>query len=85
MSVFFLDESWLDSSNQDQNMLEIEIDMIRKALDGQVGDNKEDKTCFLQEFCRIRSQTESKLNKAIQRKKSLKQVNIIITFCILRR
>ena len=50
--------------------------MIRQALDGKIGDKKEDKDEFLREFCKLRARHEELLNQSIQARRSLKQVRL---------
>lgn len=56
-----------------QRALEIELEMIRQALDGKIGDKKEEKDEFLREFCKLRARHEELLNQSIQARRSLKQ------------
>lgn len=56
-----------------QRALEIELEMIRQALDGKIGEEKEEKDRFLREFCKLRARHEELLNQSIQARRSLKQ------------
>ena len=61
-----------------QRALEIELEMIRQALDGKIGEEKEEKDRFLREFCKLRARHEELLNQSIQARRSLKQVSVIL-------
>ena len=50
--------------------------MIRQALDGKIGDSKEEKDRFLHEFCKLRAKHQELLNRNIQARRNLKQVGI---------
>ena len=57
--------------------------MIRQALDGKIGDKKEDKDEFLREFCKLRARHEELLNQSIQARRSLKQVRLEVRLAII--
>lgn len=64
----------LSPTTENQRALEIELEMIRQALDGKIGEDKEEKDRFLHEFCKLRAKHQELLNQNIQARKNLKQV-----------
>ena len=76
--ILLIGEEIRRSPLSSQRALEIELEMIRQALDGKIGDKKEEKDEFLREFCKLRARHEELLNQSIQARRSLKQVCTII-------
>jgi hypothetical protein len=68
------EESQLSPTTENQRALEIELEMIRQALDGKIGEEKEEKDRFLHEFCKLRAKHQELLNRNIQARRNLKQV-----------
>ena len=66
----------MSPTTENQRALEIELEMIRQALDGKIGDSKEEKDRFLHEFCKLRAKHQELLNRNIQARRNLKQVGV---------
>ncbi|XP_052820891.1 ski oncogene-like [Mya arenaria] len=67
------EDSRLSPTTENQRALEIELEMIRQALDGKIGNEKEEKDRFLHEFCKLRAKHQELLNRNIQARRNLKQ------------
>lgn len=77
--LFFTgDDCRLSPTTENQRALEIELEMIRQALDGKIGEEKKEKDRFLQEFCKLRAKHQELLNRNIQARRNLKQVCLIV-------
>lgn len=76
--IFPGDDSRLSPTTENQRALEIELEMIRQALDGKIGEDKEEKDRFLHEFCKLRAKHQEFLNRNIQARRNLKQVLSLI-------
>ena len=70
-------EEYQNPALSSQRALEIELEMIRQALDGKIGDEKEEKDRFLHEFCKLRARHEERLNQSLQARRNLKQVRFV--------
>lgn len=71
------EESRLSPPSENQRALEIELEMIRQALDGKIGEEKEEKDRFIHEFCKLRARHQELLNRNIQARRDLRQVSYL--------
>ena len=55
-----------------------ELEMVRKALNGKVGETVEAKEAFIQDFIKLRIRQEDRVQGLIQTNKMLHQVTIFI-------
>lgn len=53
----------------------IQMNMLKKALDGKVGSSSERQEQFLQEFSNLQRERDDQLNDLSQSNKTMKQVN----------
>lgn len=60
-------------SPKSAKVVEAELEMVQRALNGTVGSSSEDKADFLKEFKSLQRKREEQLNRCIQSKKSIKQ------------
>ncbi|XP_060080510.1 ski oncogene-like [Ylistrum balloti] len=60
-------------SPKSAKVVEVELEMVQRALSGKVGSSQEEQEDFLKEFSNLQRKREEQLNRCIQSKKSLKQ------------